>query len=358
MSADASAIWDVLVLTAGNFKQKRAFELQLLPDYGKYYSAHIIVQDQPPNTKIGSGGATLNALAYLYNIYGESIYSMRILILHSGGFSQRLPHVAALGKLFMLLPNGRTLLEQKLLVMSLLVTRIPFGVFIAAADTLECFGARELRVFPEDDVILIGHESDLNVAIGHGVYVLDESGDLEYVLQKPSKEELSRIDTKSRSWITDSCYFIPSKLVQNLVDAGLRNGPVMCELCAYGDFLRPLGKRPLLNYINDSANDDLRKWRVIMREVTKNVNAIVWNLGPDTFFHFGTNPELLTHFSVGSSFCSRILAADPIHNIICSTVNNVDKISAQSFVEYCQLKGNFEIEKGCIMRESRMNNKR
>lgn len=53
MRTDECAIWDVLVLTAGNFKQKRAFELQLLPDYRKYYSECIIIEDQLPNAKIG-----------------------------------------------------------------------------------------------------------------------------------------------------------------------------------------------------------------------------------------------------------------------------------------------------------------
>jgi hypothetical protein len=37
-----------------------------------------------------------------------------VLLLHSGGLCQRLPHVSAHGKAFMLVPDGRTLLELKL----------------------------------------------------------------------------------------------------------------------------------------------------------------------------------------------------------------------------------------------------
>lgn len=38
-------------------------------------------------------------------------------------------------------------------------------------------------------------------------------------------------------------------------------GLIKCELCCYGDFLRPLGVRPKLEYLLDNTNLELQKWR-------------------------------------------------------------------------------------------------
>ena len=47
-----------------------------------------------------------------------------------------------------------------------------------------------------------------------------------------------------------------------------------------------------------------------------NRNAVVVNLGPDSFFHFGTPNELLTHFLDESSiFYKKILSTYPICNL-------------------------------------------
>lgn len=50
----------------------------------------------------------------LQNIYGTDLYQKRVLLLHSGGFSQRLPHASVLGKLFMNLSENKCLLDIKL----------------------------------------------------------------------------------------------------------------------------------------------------------------------------------------------------------------------------------------------------
>uniref|UniRef100_A0A915D1R7 L-fucokinase domain-containing protein n=1 Tax=Ditylenchus dipsaci TaxID=166011 RepID=A0A915D1R7_9BILA len=159
--------WDIVVLTAGNLKQKKALELQISAEHKQHFKEHYVIRDQPPGVKIGSGGATLNALSFLHNIYGDVLFEKKILVLHSGGYSQRLPHVAALGKLFMLMPSGKTLFEHK----------------------LQSYRAR----------VRCKHSP------GHGVYVLNDDLKLEMVLQKPSLKLLQERARRPMEKFCASC---------------------------------------------------------------------------------------------------------------------------------------------------------
>lgn len=102
--------WDMVVITAVDDKQRTAYRLQIdakvtrgeLPN-GLIYE---IVSD-PQGTKIGNGGATLHAIEKLESIHGaEFLGGSKILMLHAGGFSQRLPSASVLGKIFTAVPLG------------------------------------------------------------------------------------------------------------------------------------------------------------------------------------------------------------------------------------------------------------
>uniref|UniRef100_A0A8C3T8Z3 GDP-fucose pyrophosphorylase domain-containing protein n=1 Tax=Chelydra serpentina TaxID=8475 RepID=A0A8C3T8Z3_CHESE len=99
--------WDVVVITAADKKQELAYQQQLseklkrkeLP-LGVHY--HVFVD--PPGPKIGNGGSTLHVLQCLEEMYGDKWTSLTIILIHSGGYSQRLPNASALGKIFTALP--------------------------------------------------------------------------------------------------------------------------------------------------------------------------------------------------------------------------------------------------------------
>lgn len=102
--------WDVVVVTAVDDKQLEAYEIQIeaklsrgeLPE-GVIYK---VVSD-PAGPKIGNGGATLHAVEQLVHDVGTNLASQyKILMLHSGGFSQRLPSASVLGKIFTAVPYG------------------------------------------------------------------------------------------------------------------------------------------------------------------------------------------------------------------------------------------------------------
>ena len=103
-------IWQNLVLTAANDAQAHVFELQLdrlrraeIVDPG---TRTLVVAD-PAGKRIGSGGATINALARCFPDGIDPI--QKTLILHAGGDGQRIPHQSLLGKLFASLCTSRLL---------------------------------------------------------------------------------------------------------------------------------------------------------------------------------------------------------------------------------------------------------
>ncbi|XP_069334181.1 fucose-1-phosphate guanylyltransferase isoform X2 [Eulemur rufifrons] len=103
----AGEFWDIVAITAADEKQELAYKQQLsvklkrkeLPLGVRY---HVFVD--PAGAKIGNGGSTLCALQCLEKLYGDKWTSFTILLIHSGGYSQRLPNASALGKIFTALP--------------------------------------------------------------------------------------------------------------------------------------------------------------------------------------------------------------------------------------------------------------
>ena len=66
----------------------------------------------------------------------------KILLLHAGGYSQRLPHVSVIGKIFMALPFGNPMYQmlEMLLVMYVdFPAKMNAGVFVTASDIIFLF---------------------------------------------------------------------------------------------------------------------------------------------------------------------------------------------------------------------------
>lgn len=157
-----------------------------------------------------------------------------------------------------------------------MLLQIPFGefaIFIGASDTFECFDALKFeQLNPNVDMVLFGHESDEKTAIAHGVYILNKAGILEKVWQKPSIIKLRSLNNcknngkeyAKRRYLTDSCYLIRSReIIQNLIETRQQFGIIDCELCAYGDFLQPLGIYP--ENLAESNDLNVVKWQKILR---------------------------------------------------------------------------------------------
>lgn len=133
-------LWQKFILTAGSDSQNRVFYEQLSRIPTQNYSESIeVVTDESPGIRIGSGGATFNIIRKLLEtetyeklekskvcsyIFFRNSHKFKVLLLHSGGLSQRMPHLSAYGKAFGTLPNCKSILETKLEIYKYVISTI------------------------------------------------------------------------------------------------------------------------------------------------------------------------------------------------------------------------------------------
>lgn len=105
---------------------------KLLPSQTRF----LILPD-PDGKRVGSGGATLNVLRAIAEAEGTGDFTgKKILVIHSGGDSKRVPQYSAMGKLFSPvpheLPDGRTstLFDEFMAEMSGVAGRIREGMVL------------------------------------------------------------------------------------------------------------------------------------------------------------------------------------------------------------------------------------
>ena len=152
--------WDYLVLTASNEEQARTYREQIdhrLSQGRLPAGTHYAVLPDPDGKRVGSGGATLHVLDYIAGKEREKgreaeklFQGLRILVIHSGGDSKRVPQYSACGKLFSPVPRelpngfGSTLFDEFVIGMSGVPSRIPEGMLVLSGDVLLLFNPLQI----------------------------------------------------------------------------------------------------------------------------------------------------------------------------------------------------------------------
>lgn len=198
--------WDYLILTAANEKQAQGYRQELglrhrvVGPTGSFFPAiqrSIVVAD-PAGRRAGSGGATLGAMRALCEQFGlgvEDLGRLRILLIHSGGASQRLPAYSPLGKIFAPLPLRRpdgqicTLFDHLYLTLAGLPERLGPGMLIVAGDVFLVFDHRHVSA-PGVGVTALTMRVEAELARSHGVFVTDGQSRVLQTLQKASPEAM------------------------------------------------------------------------------------------------------------------------------------------------------------------------
>ena len=142
--------WDYVILTASNDQQAEGFRRQI-EERKEYLPAGTKFAAVPDRAgeRVGSGGATLEVLKYLHEQEGD-FRKLRVLVIHSGGDSKRVPQYSALGKLFSpvphQLPDGRssTLFDEFMICMSSVPSRIREGMVLLSGDVLLLFNPLQI----------------------------------------------------------------------------------------------------------------------------------------------------------------------------------------------------------------------
>lgn len=195
---------DMLVVTASSAAQARGYRAQLAERARSGALAAVARWRVIPDCggrRIGSGAATINALYELARgraaarpearTLASLFADQRILIIHSGGDSRRLPAYAAQGKLFTPLPRvdatgrGLDLFDLVLEDLTAVMPPGPGRVVIAAGDLY--LGLADASIdLACPGVVGVAAPGPVSRAMRHGVYIADRAGRVRDFLQKPS----------------------------------------------------------------------------------------------------------------------------------------------------------------------------
>ena len=98
--------WDLVVISAGDESQETWYkaQLELKKESGDLPGVPYLCVADPPGPRIGSGGSTFHILTKLRQDFGDEIDNWKIIIIHAGGYSKRLPSHSCSGKIFSPLP--------------------------------------------------------------------------------------------------------------------------------------------------------------------------------------------------------------------------------------------------------------
>ena len=313
--------WDYVILTASNEDQAEIYRLQieqriqngLLPE-----KTHFAVLPDPDGKRVGSGGATLNVMKYIADREnsGTPFAGKRILVIHSGGDSKRVPQYSACGKLFSPvpreLPNGKrsTLFDEFIIGMSGVPGRIREGMLLLSGDVLLLFNPLQID-FSGEDAAAISFKEHVETGKNHGVFLMQENGCVGEFLHKQSVETLTAkgaVNENSMVDIDTGAIIFSSRLLEALFSLIGEKGKIDSEkleqyinekarLSLYGDFIYPLAVNSTEEqYMKEAPEgemcDELISCRKAIWERLSSFRLKLLRLSPAEFIHFGTTSEL------------------------------------------------------------------
>lgn len=306
--------FDLLLITARDAGQRWLFAQRLATLPLERIARRVQVVADPPGAQAGSGGSTLYTLCAALDCLeiplqpgaeGEAalqraLAGRRILVVHCGGLSQRVPQFASLGKAFAPSPGpgpDEPLFQKVVEGLHRLVEDFPPGVLVACGDIL--YETPPASALPADaDAVVWAWPAELEQASRHGVFLFDAtSGLVTDALQKQSLEVLRRHGCETTAPLDTGVVFfrpaVAAAVLTGLADRkggtavrqALRNDAAWRGLDLYGEWLpalTPAGRqrptraaaRPLLVRLAPFRMAALCPMR-------------------SRFLHFGTTPELL-----------------------------------------------------------------
>ncbi len=304
--------WDYVILTASNEQQAEGFRKQIeerksfLPKHTKF----VAIPDRD-GKRVGSGGATLEVLKYLRS-QEESFEKLRVLVIHSGGDSKRVPQYSALGKLFSpvphKLPNGRnsTLFDEFMICMSSVPSRIREGMVLLSGDVLLLFNPLQID-YNNVGAAAISFKEHVETGKNHGVYLNGENGNVKCCLQKKSVEVLRSVGAVNDSNCVDidtGALIFSTEMMESLYSLIAapedydRHVNARTRLSLYADFLYPLAEDSTLeDFYKEKPEGEFCPELTAARERVWNVlrpyRMKLLRLAPAKFIHFGTTREIL-----------------------------------------------------------------
>ncbi len=316
--------WDFVVLTASNEEQAKGYRLEMNHrKKGNRLPADCVYAalPDPEGKRVGSGGATFHVLRYLMEQTGATMDGFRgkkILVIHSGGDSKRVPQYSVCGKLFSPVPrqlpdgNWSTLFDELMLSMEIVSERIKEGMLVLSGDVLLIFDANNLD-FSFRDAAALSIKEPVSTGMEHGVFLRGKSGMVERFLHKYPEEglrEAGAVDGQGCVDLDTGAVLFSCNILEALLGLICTDGRIdgkkydafvneKARISFYGDFLYPLGAASDLEefYKQIPEGSDCRELRECREKIWKALFAFdmsVISLSPAKFIHFGTTKELLS----------------------------------------------------------------
>ena len=263
-------------------------------DVEKVERSEWFCTSDPVGSKLGSGGGTAWLLdacrrewAPDMNLH-EWLGREKRILLHAGGQSRRLPGYAPSGKVLTPVPVFRWArgqrLSQNLLSLQLplyerIMEKAPESLHtLIASGDVYIRASKPLQNIPDADVVCYGLWVDPNLAKNHGVFVSSRRNPdkLDFMLQKPSVEELGNL-MKTHLFLMDiGIWLLSDRAVELLVNRSHKDGQ-LSFYDMYSEFGLALGENP----------------RIVDEELNR-LSVAILPLPGGEFYHYGTSRELIS----------------------------------------------------------------
>jgi len=374
--------WDYVILTASNEAQAEAYRRQLqdrlengrLPDSTVY-----TVLPDPGGKRVGSGGATFHVLRWLSEQPG-GFRGKRILVIHSGGDSKRVPQYSALGKLFSPVPRelpdgcGSTLFDEFMIAMSGVPSRIGEGMLVLSGDVLLLFNPLQIDL-QYRGAAAISIKEPVATGQNHGVFLNDGNGFVESFLHKQPEETLrlrGAVNAQGNVDLDTGAVIFDSELLTALFSLISTDGTVdekkyeafvneEARISFYGDFLYPLARSATEEqYYREAAEGSLNEALLACRrklwKVLSPFTMRLICLSPAAFIHFGTTAELrrlLTKEISDYEFLdwSPHVLTNGAGNYAANNayVGRRANVAGESYLESCYVLGESSVGRGAVV---------
>lgn len=376
--------WDIVVLTASNESQAERYRKQISfrRDAG-LLSKNIRFEVVPDykNRRIGSGGATFNVLRYICENSDEKdyIFDKRILVIHSGGESIRIPQYSACGKLFAPVQRelGKgvtaTLFDEILDSVKALPANSSAGMLTLAGDILLVFNPLEVDL-KDCDAAAISACANIETGENHGVFIPNKEGNVKKFLHKWTAEDLKKSGAQEKDGnvhIDTGAIWFSDKIINtlvNIIGSGKKIDSDKFEaftnerLSFYADLVYPFASDATFEqYLKEKPEGDYTKQLSVCREILfqalHGYKMKLIELSKADFVHFGTTSELLELVTVGikkypslgwKRAVNSTAKAFDCFTANGSTINETSVVGEGSYVENSHLH-NSTVGKGCVV---------
>ena len=372
--------WDYLIVTASNETQGASYKAQLaarrqqglLPQFRE-----VLVVADLDGKRIGSGGSTILCLMDVLDrelaashdkspaAIERVLRGLRVMIVHAGGDSRRLPAYGPCGKIFIPVPSPRQSEDSSTLFDRILPTylALPAGrpgtgqVLVVSGDALLVFDPSSVRM-DLPGLVALGTPDTPEHASKHGVFVACGTEVTRY-LQKPSPAEQAAsgaltpqgqalLDIGVMSFDTESILILLAAFEVGIGRSGtfewapfMRTRILTHGLDVYREICCALGTAATLEHYLQATrssgsrwdNDALARTFLALRAIPLYLQTV-----PHCkFLHFGTTRQLITS---GIELVAQDTGAPPTDGLLVlntTLVGNGRIAGGEAWIEGCRI---------------------